>query len=147
MFCPFVWQRQKMMEQFDKTPTTELTTHKTLELRWGCLKRISSSLKKSQHFLCVTFHILFCWDMDNKNVTKGSTCPKKLASIPFVYLSANMYGHFLLSNFTKNIWAIYCTPSNPKISFVVSSTWALGPIKSRAGTIIPKLVCSMVLQV
>ena len=77
----------------------------------------------------------------------GSTYPKKLASIPFVYLSANMYGHFLLSNFTKNIWAIYCTPSNPKISFVVCSTWALGPIKSRAGTIIPKLVCSMVLQV
>ena len=70
--CPFVWQRQKMMEQFDKTPTIESTNHtqnfRTVR-RWGCLKRISS-LKKSPRtfFVRYTFHIFFV-KMDNKNVT------------------------------------------------------------------------------
>ena len=41
--CPFVWQRQKMMEQFDKTPTIELYTHKTVELAMRMSKKGVSS--------------------------------------------------------------------------------------------------------
>ena len=90
--CPFVWQRQKMMEQFDKTPTIESTNHtqnfRTVR-RWGCLKRISS-LKKSPRTFFVNYISYFFCQNGQQECYNGSTCPKKLTSIPFVYLSANM---------------------------------------------------------